>query len=552
MNFLNEIKEFINSGISRSIVLTGNIYDLFYDERNDRYVHLVDLLKNSLVAKVEENRKGIEHISYTLNNEINASFRVADMWDRLHQSSSSDFSTRIKDTVNNIPYSLEMLRQICLVNSKTKESFNIICIIEAADMLFPDQELNRLNRQDRKSLEVVFDWFTNLEYIEGGNTTIMLAESRNSIHHRISRLPQVVEIEIPLPSLEDRLNFMRHKSKGRKLNKEDLANKTSGLSLHALRQLLTGDNIDDKRIYSKVEEYMTSQLGEGVVEFKKPTHRLADVVGNSKVKKFFANELIPSFLNGSISGAAVGGPIGSGKTFICEAVAAELNIPVITLKNIRSKWYGETDKIFERLRRLLECFEKMVIFVDEADTQFGSVDNGHDTEKRLTGKIQAMMSDNSLKGRVIWFLMTARIDKLSPDIRREGRMDLIIPILDPSGDDIDEFIKWSCGDLIQDKSEFETIKEEIGSKPASFYQMIKNHIKSKKIDEWIDLYNSIEDFSMPNTKDTRDYQSLQAKLNCTRKSLIFDAGSEEYCNYDDVKDQWEKDARLLKLRIHDQ
>ena len=91
--------------------------------------------------------------------------------------------------------------------------------------------------------------------------------------------------------------------------------------------------------------------------------------------------------------------------------------------------------IFERLRRVLEALEKVVIFVDEADTQFGGVGaETHSTERRLTGKIQAMMSDPRLRGRVIWLLMTARIHLLSPDIRRPGRVgDLIIPVLDPEG-----------------------------------------------------------------------------------------------------------------------
>ena len=92
----------------------------------------------------------------------------------------------------------------------------------------------------------------------------------------------------------------------------------------------------------------------------------------------------------------------------------------------------------------LEALEKVVIFVDEADTQFGTVAaGGHETERRLTGKIQAMMSDTRLRGQVIWLLMTARIHLLSPDIRRPGRVgDLIIPILDPRGDDRRDFIRW--------------------------------------------------------------------------------------------------------------
>ena len=91
----------------------------------------------------------------------------------------------------------------------------------------------------------------------------------------------------------------------------------------------------------------------------------------------------------------------------------------------------------------------MIILVDEADTQFGDLGPGsHDTEKRLTGKIQAMMSDSKLQGRVFWILMTARINRLSPDLRRPGRAgDLVIPVLDPTDEDRPAFISWLLQDI---------------------------------------------------------------------------------------------------------
>ncbi len=146
----------------------------------------------------------------------------------------------------------------------------------------------------------------------------------------------------------------------------------------------------------------------------------------------------------ALPGAAIAGPIGGGKTFIFEAVASELDMPVLVLKNIRSQWFGQTDVIFERLKRVLEALEKVCIFVDEADTQFGGVGEGaHETERRLTGKVQGMMSDPKLRGKVIWLLMTARIHLCRPIFAAPGRVgDLIIPVLDPEGDDRREFIRW--------------------------------------------------------------------------------------------------------------
>jgi len=283
---------------------------------------------------------------------------------------------------------------------------------------------------------------------------------------------------------------------------------------------------------------------------------LKDIVGNSTVKRFLETELIPGFKssgNSAISGAAVGGPIGGGKTHICEAVASELGIPVIVLKNIRSKWFGETDQIFERLRRLLETFYKIVIFVDEADTMFGDIQSDHDTERRLTGKVQGMMSDPALKGRVIWFLMTARIHRLSPDIRRPGRMDLILPILDPVGDDLKEFIKWILPTNLkkqweesesQQKNLIFKLAEITDGYSAASFSLLKNQINNKQCTTLEGIVAIAKDLILPDISETREYQSLQAQLNCTRRSLLNNSKASQM-EFNSDRKEWKK--RILQL-----
>ena len=64
------------------------------------------------------------------------------------------------------------------------------------------------------------------------------------------------------------------------------------------------------------------------------------------------------------------------------------------------------------------------------------------------------MSDPRLRGRVIWLLMTARIHLLSPDIRRPGRVgDLIIPVLDPEGEDRRDFLRWVAESVLEAPTE---------------------------------------------------------------------------------------------------
>jgi SpoVK/Ycf46/Vps4 family AAA+-type ATPase len=322
-----------------------------------------------------------------------------------------------------------------------------------------------------------------------------------------------------------------------------------------MRQLLLSADYLQKPVgradtTKQVEAFIQSQLGEDVIEFKKPSHRLSDCVGFSKLKEFLHSYLIPRMKlpdDRALPGAAIAGPIGGGKTFIFEAVASELDMPVLVLKNIRSQWFGQTDVIFERLRRVLEALEKVVIFVDEADTQFGSVGEGaHETERRLTGKIQGMMSDTKLRGKVIWLLMTARIHLLSPDIRRPGRVgDLIIPILDPTGEDRKDFIRWMLGPTgITNESLVEWLDREGLEQDYSSagFAALRSQFKAIPPKDEEDLKATIRDFIQPAIKQTRRYQTLQALVNCTRRSLLPDPHITE-----EDREAMEREIRELEL-----
>ena len=550
MDFLNRLKRIINTGQSRSIILTGNVYDLFFDGQS--YVPLLDYLCSKLKSSALPGRKGIAQLTYELNSPVVARDAIDELnasWAMLHDSNLQE---RFRDASHNMTFALELLRQLTTCNRQNPNvTNNLLVMIEAADLVIPEEQVARMNISDRRRVAIMHDWFSDPAFLNGGDTTLMIAESRSGVHHRISMLPQVIAVDIPLPNKETRQHFIDHFKADSDLQNSNptITDATAGLSIHAIRQLLLSGDLSDQNIALQVESYMTAQLGAGVIEFKRPSHALDQVVGFRRIKEFMRDELIPGFLSAgdeSLSGAAVGGPIGGGKTFICEAVASELGIPVITLKNIRSKWFGETDKIFERLRRLLESFHKIVIFVDEADAQFGSIEGGHETERRLTGKIQAMMSDPRLKGRVIWFLMTARIHRLSPDIRRPGRIDLIIPILDPEDEDRREFIDWTLGEIdsFDTKSElYESFNTATATYSAASFALLRSRIKAKKCKNLTAALAIAQDMIAPDIESTRTYQTLQAKVNCTRKSLLFDSHEIDVTT---IRQGWREEIRELE------
>ncbi len=592
-DFFSRLAKIINSGQARSIVISGNVNDLYFDGQN--YVPLVPfLLRKTAVG-------GVIQVVYELNGPVRLSTedqaKLREAWaawktgvdvnalaikDMGADSSKIDLRRRefdqyLRDAIGNATQALEFLRQLTIC-SRFALRENLLIFIEAADMLLPsgDESVSRMNDMQLRRIAIITDWFSDPDFFSGKDTVCLIAESRSQIHSRIARLPQVLGVEVPAPDTQSRRHFLswhqvqpssvaiplppeaaeNSESAESEAQLNVLAESTAGLTIHALRQLLLAAAynrrpVSREDVVVQVEQFIQTQLGEDVVEFKKPNQSLNDVIGAAKLKKFLAEYMLPRLKlpdDRALPGAAIAGPIGGGKTFIFEAVAAELDMPVLVLKSIRSQWFGQTDVIFERLRRVLEALEKVVIFVDEADTQFGGVGEGaHETERRLTGKIQGMMSDTRLRGKVIWLLMTARIHLLSPDIRRPGRVgDLIIPVLDPTGQDRIDFIKWllkPAGAIGENMVQW---LDEEGLPPdfsAAGFAALRSQIKAIPPQSEFELRESIGDFIQPAIGQTRRYQTLQALVNCTRRSLLPDPHVTE-----ERRALWEREISLLEAQ----
>ena len=159
------------------------------------------------------------------------------------------------------------------------------------------------------------------------------------------------------------------------------------------------------------------------------------------------------------------------------------------------------------------------------------------TGKRLTGKIQAMMSDSALKGKIFWLLMTARVHRLSPDIRRpDASGDLIIPILDPTGDDRAKFIDWLLeplvGTAVTEPERLQLAKEiRANSFPTSAadyalraelkaaISLAATTLQTPLLDR---VQSTLTGRIAADIEPVRRYQSLQALVNCTRRELLPD------------------------------
>lgn len=612
MPFWKQAGRLLNSGQTRTLLLSGNIHDLFPTGkgRERDYVPLVDFLcgkwdLSSLILVVyelngpirflherdrkqvrrawtrwrrgmdggrsEEDERAIRKMLATSSRE-RASLEEGDL-------GSEHFDRKLHSAIGRPTMALELLRQMCLCSRTELDgepllARNLVIFFEGADLVLPDAPVHNLSDADRHRVAICQDWFLDPGFQRGGDSVLLLCESRSLLNQRVARLPQVLGVEVPAPGVAARQSFLdwfqtRPEREGRPVplwgTPAELAEMSAGLTLHALWQLLLAAAHEERPlepgdVVQKVEEHVQRELGEDIVEFKRPHHRLDDLIGFRSLKGFLREELIPRFQGGgegALAGATVCGPIGAGKTFVFEAVAAELDMPVLVLKSIRSQWFGQTDVILERLRRVLEAFAKVLLFVDEADTQFGGVGAGsHSTERRLTGKIQAMMSDPRLRGRVLWLLMTARVHLLSPDIRRPGRAgDLILPVLDPEGEDRQDFLRWVVDGVWQGEpgeDDLAALEDATRGYFAASFSSLRSELRATAARQGGHLspeavLAAVRERLAPPIGATRRYQKLQALVNCTRRSLLPEGEGER----EEDREAWIEEIRQLEARgIH--
>lgn len=451
---------------------------------------------------------------------------------------------RMEDFLSRNPFeAFDLMEKYFLMNIPNK--LRIVLIIDYAETLIPNTEINQMGEEDRYCQVTLNRWAHDPIFTQGDVSIILLTENLTDINQRLVRSPSTVKVNIPYPDEKVRQSFLEFLERKEELFLEShltpqrMARVTSGLNLMNLNQMAAETFQEDKPIsmdYLKIKKKeMIENEAAGLIEFVETEHDLSLVSGHDFVKKRFrsaAKAIKQGRLDVLPMGYLVSGPIGTGKSFMVTAFAGEIGIPVVKFRNLRSKWHGVTESNLERALTILKAMSPVGVMIDEADAFLGSRHEEGDsgTSNRLFAQIASFMGNTEYRGKIIWFLLTCRPDLIPIDLKRQGRaeehLSLFYPDTAAEKEDLFKILVKKLKIKIQDFSISDLLKKyhfqssgadlEAILIRAKFKAAMENHvILTKK-----DVEETIKDFVPPAYPHEIELQNLVAVLECTSKEMI--------------------------------
>jgi SpoVK/Ycf46/Vps4 family AAA+-type ATPase len=431
------------------------------------------------------------------------------------------------------------------VRLRLDQKKSVALIIDYAETIIPISDAGSTGNEDRTALVYLSRWAHDPMFLASDFTNVLITENLADLNKTLIQNPYTTEIKISIPGEANRLSFINFETKNDEyetisdVKPEIIAQQTAGLNYVNIRSMLSNARENGQKItfdsLSKNKKELIEAEAYGLLEFVETNYSLENVAGHAQVKTHL-RQAVKALKQGRQDvmpmGYLVCGPVGTGKTFLVTCFATEVGIPMVKLKNFRSQWQGVTEGNLEKILSLLKAMSPVAVMIDEADAYLGDRSSSGDSgvSSRVFSQIATFMSDTTNRGRIVWFLMTARPDLMPIDLKRQGRAEEHLALFPPHTDEerveLYNAMKKKTGlEMTQDY--IPAIIEE-GFKTFSGADMEAALTRAKfraaaegkvKVTPQI-LDKALEDFIPPTYPEEVELQTLNAVIECTSKALL--------------------------------
>jgi AAA+ superfamily predicted ATPase len=423
--------------------------------------------------------------------------------------------------------------------------FQVAVLIDYADTLAPAGDAVQLPVEDRATVVTLRRWAAEPLFLRKPFTCCVIAEAASQLNASLVGDPRTHQIEVPVPTEDERYAFLTDRGgtpdTWSRIEPRTAAVLTGGLTRLNLESLMAeaeqhGAALDADAL-TREKKRLIEEASGGLLEFVSSRVGLDAVAGHEAAKALLretASALRAGRLDVIPMGFLICGPVGTGKSFIVQCFAAEIGVPVVAMKNFRSKWQGQTEANLERILAIIDSIGPTAVVVDEADAALGSRDDeGGDsgTSERVFAKLAAFMGDTRRRGRVLWFLMTSRPDLVPIDLKRQGRAEEHIALFPPQtpeeravvferlrtrlkvpvAPDLDVVGQFARVPHAMSAADIEGLLVRASRRLAAAGEpAVSNAL----------LHQLVEDFQPPAYPLEIEYQTLIAAMECTSKQLL--------------------------------
>ncbi|MEM7658629.1 MAG: AAA family ATPase [Bacteroidota bacterium] len=481
-------------------------------------------------------RTGVEEEEEEVQSED-----IIDRFMRLTLPEFNEDEKKRKTSLKDLKTRLEKLK------AKLSKPKSIAFVVNYAETLLPSSDPSSYRPDEHMLLVFMQKWAKEKKFLDADLIIFVLTENVAELNQQYVRNPFTHEVSISYPDEKDRRGFIDHffetnegSSDFFEMKPNVLAKNTAGLGLvqldiimsEAARNKLPFTNDD---LTQKKKEMIESEAG-GLLEFVETKYSLKDVAGHAQAKKHLM-DAARALQNGRPDvmpmGYLISGPVGTGKTFMISTFANNIGVPMVLLKNFRGMYVGQSEGNLQKVLKILKAMAPVAVMIDEADAYLGDrgSSGGSGVNSRIFSMLASFMSDTENRGRIVWFLVTARPDLMPVDFKRQGRAEEHIGLFYPESmeekKELLEVMLRKTGLKYMDMAEFdEEFFEDMTIRSGADMEAALTRAKFKaaslgleKVD--LDIIAQVfNDFLPPTYPEEIELMEYSAVLECTSKELL--------------------------------